>query len=220
MMTERSPLKERYQEVLDKQRQVENQLQAQLKQLQQRREEEMKNHQEILKAIQDVTIKWEETKQKIETEKKEFLQKEQDLKTEIENLCEKGRSLTSWWTQEAVTLWWTLPPTFSAWLPPEAAGHREDGVAKISERDSFQIIGGIDHSLYTGSLWYTPIRREWYYEVIIVRVEINGQDLKMDCKEYIYDKSIVDSGTTNLRLPKKCLKLQSSPSRQAPRSVD
>uniref|UniRef100_A0A8D2DTG5 Beta-secretase 1 n=1 Tax=Sciurus vulgaris TaxID=55149 RepID=A0A8D2DTG5_SCIVU len=45
------------------------------------------------------------------------------------------------------------------------------------------IIGGIDHSLYTGSLWYTPIRREWYYEVIIVRVEINGQDLKMDCKE-------------------------------------
>ena len=34
-----------------------------------------------------------------------------------------------------------------------------------------------------GSLWYTPIRREWYYEVIIVRVEINGQDLKMDCKE-------------------------------------
>ncbi|KAM5246438.1 beta-secretase 1 isoform 4-T4 [Ctenodactylus gundi] len=45
------------------------------------------------------------------------------------------------------------------------------------------IIGGIDHSLYTGSIWYTPIRREWYYEVIIVRVEINGQDLKMDCKE-------------------------------------
>lgn len=25
----------------------------------------------------------------------------------------------------------------------------------------------------------------------------------MDCKEYNYDKSIVDSGTTNLRLPKK-----------------
>lgn len=44
-MTERTLLKERYQEVLDKQRQVENQLQVQLKQLQQRREEEMKNHQ-------------------------------------------------------------------------------------------------------------------------------------------------------------------------------
>ncbi|XP_077696073.1 RING finger protein 214 isoform X1 [Eretmochelys imbricata] len=93
MMSERALLKERYQEVLDKQRQVENQLQVQLKQLQQRREEEMKNHQEILKAIQDVTIKREETKKKMEKEKKEFLQKEQDLKAEIEKLCEKGRRL-------------------------------------------------------------------------------------------------------------------------------
>lgn len=106
-----------------------------------------------------------------------------------------------------------------------------------------QIIGGIDRSLYVGDIWYTPIRKEWYYEVIIVKLEINGQDLNMDCKEvcsggpspraleaptigqrglggewdwgpsawslllfcpqYNYDKSIVDSGTTNLRLPKK-----------------
>ncbi|TNN34593.1 Beta-secretase 1 [Liparis tanakae] len=65
------------------------------------------------------------------------------------------------------------------------------------------IIGGLDPSLYAGELWYTPIRREWYYEVIIVRIEVNGQDLNMDCKEYNYDKSIVDSGTTNLRLPRK-----------------
>uniref|UniRef100_A0A3B4BPE8 Beta-secretase 1 n=1 Tax=Pygocentrus nattereri TaxID=42514 RepID=A0A3B4BPE8_PYGNA len=65
------------------------------------------------------------------------------------------------------------------------------------------IIGGIDPSLYVGEVWYTPIRREWYYEVIIVRIEVNGQDLNMDCKEYNYDKSIVDSGTTNLRLPRK-----------------
>ncbi|KAK1790120.1 hypothetical protein P4O66_013957, partial [Electrophorus voltai] len=65
------------------------------------------------------------------------------------------------------------------------------------------IIGGIDPSLYVGDVWYTPIRREWYYEVIIVRIEVNGQDLNMDCKEYNYDKSIVDSGTTNLRLPRK-----------------
>ncbi|KAK5868469.1 hypothetical protein PBY51_009481 [Eleginops maclovinus] len=65
------------------------------------------------------------------------------------------------------------------------------------------IIGGVDPSLYVGELWYTPIRREWYYEVIIVRIEVNGLDLNMDCKEYNYDKSIVDSGTTNLRLPRK-----------------
>ncbi|KAM6432280.1 RING finger protein 214 isoform 2-T2 [Liasis olivaceus] len=93
MMSERASLKERYQEVLDKQRQVENQLQVQLQHLQQRREEEMKNHQEILKAIQDVTVKRKETRKKMEKEKKEFLQKEQDLKAEIEKLCEKGRRL-------------------------------------------------------------------------------------------------------------------------------
>ncbi|XP_075696273.1 beta-secretase 1 isoform X2 [Rhinoderma darwinii] len=65
------------------------------------------------------------------------------------------------------------------------------------------VVGGIDESLYVGNIWYTPIRKEWYYEVIIVKIEINGQDLMMDCKEYNYDKSIVDSGTTNLRLPKR-----------------
>uniref|UniRef100_A0A4W2BXY6 Beta-secretase 1 n=1 Tax=Bos indicus x Bos taurus TaxID=30522 RepID=A0A4W2BXY6_BOBOX len=82
-------------------------------------------------------------------------------------------------------------------------GSNWEGILGLAYAEIARIIGGIDHSLYMGSLWYTPIRREWYYEVIIVRVEINGQDLKMDCKEYNYDKSIVDSGTTNLRLPKK-----------------
>lgn len=43
----------------------------------------------------------------------------------------------------------------------------------------------MDSSLYVGDLWYTPIRREWYYEVIIVRIEVNGQDLNMDCKEVL-----------------------------------
>lgn len=52
----------------------------------------------------------------------------------------------------------------------------------------FQIIGGVDSSLYVGELWYTPIRREWYYEVIIVRIEVNGQDLNMDCKEVRLDR--------------------------------
>lgn len=41
-----------------------------------------------------------------------------------------------------------------------------------------------------GELWYTPIRREWYYEVIIVRIEVNGQDLNMDCKEVRSDRWI------------------------------
>uniref|UniRef100_A0A6I8P6P2 Beta-secretase 1 n=1 Tax=Ornithorhynchus anatinus TaxID=9258 RepID=A0A6I8P6P2_ORNAN len=82
-------------------------------------------------------------------------------------------------------------------------GSNWEGILGLAYAEIARIIGGIDPSLYVGGLWYTPIRREWYYEVIIVRMEINGQDLKLDCKEYNYDKSIVDSGTTNLRLPKK-----------------
>lgn len=66
------------------------------------------------------------------------------------------------------------------------AGTRVTCCPSVSAQGYFfspRSLGGIDHSLYTGSFWYTPIRWEWYYEVIIVRVEINGQDLKMDCKE-------------------------------------
>ncbi|XP_038058269.1 beta-secretase 1-like isoform X1 [Patiria miniata] len=62
-------------------------------------------------------------------------------------------------------------------------------------------IGGIDPGLYTGKMWYTPIRNDWYYEVIIMDIEVGDQSLGMDCKEYNFDKTIVDSGTTNLRLP-------------------
>ncbi|XP_074072866.1 RING finger protein 214 isoform X3 [Macrotis lagotis] len=56
-------------------------------------DQDIEKNLEILKAIQDVTIKRQETKKKIEKEKKEFLQKEQDLKAEIEKLCEKNRRL-------------------------------------------------------------------------------------------------------------------------------
>ncbi|XP_078538411.1 RING finger protein 214 isoform X1 [Lissotriton helveticus] len=93
MISERVRLKENYQEVLDKQRQVESQLHVQLRQLQQRCEEEKKIHKEILKGIQDVTIKREETKKKMERERKEFSLKEPDLKIETEKLREKNERL-------------------------------------------------------------------------------------------------------------------------------
>ncbi|XP_059685525.1 beta-secretase 1 isoform X3 [Gavia stellata] len=83
------------------------------------------------------------------------------------------------------------------------AGFSPNETEAVAAVGGSMIIGGIDRSLYVGDIWYTPIRKEWYYEVIIVKLEVNGQDLNMDCKEYNYDKSIVDSGTTNLRLPKK-----------------
>ncbi|XP_035748376.1 beta-secretase 1 [Egretta garzetta] len=94
-----------------------------------------------------------------------------------------------------------VPNIFSLQLC--GAGFSPNETEALASVGGSMIIGGIDRSLYVGDIWYTPIRKEWYYEVIIVRLEVNGQDLNMDCKEYNYDKSIVDSGTTNLRLPKK-----------------
>ncbi|XP_033758974.1 beta-secretase 1-like [Pecten maximus] len=65
------------------------------------------------------------------------------------------------------------------------------------------ILGGVDASLYNGKMMYTPIHKEWYYEVIILDIMVDGASLQMDCKEYNFGKTIVDSGTTNLRLPIK-----------------
>ncbi|XP_025933552.1 beta-secretase 2 isoform X2 [Apteryx rowi] len=65
------------------------------------------------------------------------------------------------------------------------------------------ILGGIEPSLYKGDIWYTPIKEEWYYQVEILKLEVGGQNLELDCREYNADKAIVDSGTTLLRLPQK-----------------
>ncbi|XP_064413281.1 beta-secretase 2 isoform X2 [Latimeria chalumnae] len=63
------------------------------------------------------------------------------------------------------------------------------------------ILGGVEPSLYVGDVWYTPITKEWYYQVEILKLEVGGQNLHLDCKEYNAGKAIVDSGTSLLRLP-------------------
>ncbi|XP_054884904.1 beta-secretase 2 [Poeciliopsis prolifica] len=63
------------------------------------------------------------------------------------------------------------------------------------------IMGGAEPTLYQGSIWYTPIVEEWYYQVEVLKLVVGGQTLNLDCKEYNADKAIVDSGTTLLRLP-------------------
>uniref|UniRef100_A0A8B9JCX4 Beta-secretase 2 n=1 Tax=Astyanax mexicanus TaxID=7994 RepID=A0A8B9JCX4_ASTMX len=65
------------------------------------------------------------------------------------------------------------------------------------------IMGGAEPTLYQGSVWYTPILQEWYYQVEVLKLEVADQNLSLDCKEYNTDKAIVDSGTTLLRLPVK-----------------
>ncbi|XP_069744956.1 beta-secretase 2 [Narcine bancroftii] len=63
------------------------------------------------------------------------------------------------------------------------------------------IMGGIEPSLSQGETWYTPIKEEWYYQIEVLKLEVGGENLNLDCTEYNTDKAIVDSGTTLLRLP-------------------
>ncbi|XP_054471522.1 beta-secretase 2 [Anoplopoma fimbria] len=63
------------------------------------------------------------------------------------------------------------------------------------------IMGGAEPTLYRGSVWYTPIVEEWYFQVEVLKLEVGDQNLDLDCREYNMDKAIVDSGTTLLRLP-------------------
>ncbi|XP_061183759.1 beta-secretase 1-like [Saccostrea echinata] len=63
--------------------------------------------------------------------------------------------------------------------------------------------GGVDPTLHSGPVYYTNIHKQWYYEVVMVDVEVDGGSINLDCKEYNFPKTIVDSGTTDLRLPMK-----------------
>ncbi|XP_072470882.1 beta-secretase 2 [Notamacropus eugenii] len=65
------------------------------------------------------------------------------------------------------------------------------------------VMGGVDSSLYKGDIWYTAITKEWYYQIEILKLEVGGQNLNLDCSEYNIEKAIVDSGTTLLHLPPK-----------------
>ncbi|CAG2257140.1 BACE1 [Mytilus edulis] len=43
--------------------------------------------------------------------------------------------------------------------------------------------GGKDHGLYKGDIYYTPIHKQWYYDIVIVDVKVGGTSLNLDCKE-------------------------------------
>ncbi|XP_044940416.1 beta-secretase 2 isoform X2 [Mustela putorius furo] len=82
-------------------------------------------------------------------------------------------------------------------------GIKWNGILGLAYAALAKVLGGIEPSLYKGDIWYTPIKEEWYYQIEILKLEIGGQSLNLDCREYNADKAIVDSGTTLLRLPQK-----------------
>ena len=47
----------------------------------------------------------------------------------------------------------------------------------------------------------SPILHEWFYEVTILSMAIGTRVLQLPCVQYNNPKTIVDSGSSNLRLP-------------------
>ncbi|KII63469.1 Beta-secretase 1 [Thelohanellus kitauei] len=62
------------------------------------------------------------------------------------------------------------------------------------------IFGGVHRGLYEDRIFYTPIIRKWYYEVVVTDISVAGKSLGFECKTYNHDRTIVDTGTTNFRV--------------------
>ncbi|TRY91298.1 hypothetical protein DNTS_004943 [Danionella cerebrum] len=90
-----------------------------------------------------------------------------------------------------------IPDVFSL----QMCGAGVSASAAVDPAGGSLIMGGVEPTLYRGSIWYTPVVEEWYYQVEVLKLEVGEQNLNLDCKEYNSDKAIVDSGTTLLRLP-------------------
>ncbi|KAH9508728.1 Beta-site APP-cleaving enzyme [Bulinus truncatus] len=65
------------------------------------------------------------------------------------------------------------------------------------------IFGGVIPSLSKTPILYAPIIRQLYYEITLTNIYVDYKPLQLHCKELNFDKTIVDSGTTNIRLPTK-----------------
>lgn len=62
-------------------------------------------------------------------------------------------------------------------------------------------IGHYYQHLITGDIMYTPIIQEWFYEITVVDIKVDKHSIPVKCEVFNQNKSIIDSGTTNLNLP-------------------
>nr|XP_039248502.1 beta-secretase 1-like [Styela clava] len=75
-------------------------------------------------------------------------------------------------------------------------------VRKFSDSVSGTFILG-DYDRSVGTIYWTRIVREWYYDVLVIGMKVGNTTVSVSCTEFNNDKAIVDSGTTNLHLPQK-----------------
>nr|CAH8824551.1 unnamed protein product [Trichobilharzia regenti] len=72
-----------------------------------------------------------------------------------------------------------------------------------SSSSSTSLSSGLKMNNFKASnTYFTPIRKPWYYEIILTNLIVGNMSLVVNCKELNVDKTIIDSGTTNIYLPK------------------
>ncbi|XP_067935458.1 beta-secretase-like [Watersipora subatra] len=64
-------------------------------------------------------------------------------------------------------------------------------------------VGAIDSSQYKGELYKATIVERKFYQLLITDIQVEGDTLGLPCVDYNSPSTILDSGTTNLRLPTK-----------------
>lgn len=55
-------------------------------------------------------------------------------------------------------------------------------------------MGGAEPTLYRGSVWFTPIIEEWYYQVEVLKLEVGSQNLDLDCREVQFSDNFLVPG--------------------------
>ncbi|XP_069696307.1 beta-secretase 1-like isoform X2 [Periplaneta americana] len=59
----------------------------------------------------------------------------------------------------------------------------------------------LDNKPEETELLTAPIVREWFYELLLLGISVGDQVVDLPCRKFNTDKTILDSGTTSLRLP-------------------
>lgn len=83
----------------------------------------------------------------------------------------------------------------------QLCGSRKYDVNEAIPSAGHLAVGGVSSSTYQGDMYYSPIVRELYYEVVIAEIDVGGTPLSVPCGVFNNQRTIVDSGTTNLLLP-------------------
>ncbi|XP_037071772.1 beta-secretase 1-like [Pollicipes pollicipes] len=77
------------------------------------------------------------------------------------------------------------------------------GPGPTGRHHGYMEFGETRRALLAGRFHSAAIFRSWFYEILITNMTVAGRRLALPCVEFNTDKTIVDTGTTNLRLPER-----------------